>query len=545
MMKLFPLLCQKKQCVVLFLGFLLNGVAVAEHGFWSKQDLIDRKLHAEHVRISAALHEAVQTDVDLQKTNGDLERYKDKRGSFSKGLAHKSNGMVKHASFESMIKALKSGESKDFEKIILGGTRHLSNPQGAYAYALEGADAAAHDIPTCPRITSAQAASEMVELYWASLLRDVPFNQYTTNSTAMDAIADLNTMSDFRGPKQGGVVTAQTLLRGSLTSGDLVGPYISQFFYQPIPYNGKPTAQLYFAYLTGTANNFLTDVTDLLLVQNGGSTGQMLVFQGSPNYLFTGRDIGTFVHNDYSSETFVQAALILLGYGTAALDKNNPYKDNLTQDGFVTYGAPKVIELVNIACAAALKATWYEKWMVHLRLRPEFFGFLVQDQIVNGADFDLHKDLINSPVLGDIFGLYGTYLLPQMYPEGSPTHPSYPAAHASIAGACVTILKAFFDEKFVIPHPVQPNVSNTGFDPYVGTLYVGDELNKLASNVALARSFAGVHYRSDDMEGMRLGEKIALSVLMEEGYTNNESFKGFKLTLFNGEKVVVGKKIVV
>src|SRR4030095_1200137 len=104
------------------------------------------------------------------------------------------------------------------------------------------------------------------------------------------------------------------------------------------------------------------------------------------------------------------------------------------------------------------KACWYQKWLVHLRLRPEAFGFLVQEQKVNGVDFDLNSDVIDSPVLADIFGLYGTYLLPQMYPEGSPTHPSYPAGHAVIAGACVTILKAFFDENFVIPNPVQPNI---------------------------------------------------------------------------------------
>ena len=530
---------------VLSVAYLSCSFALADHhGFWDTQDLVDRKLTAENVRISAATFQASNTNIADQKTNGDLERYKDKRGSYSKALSHKSNGMVKHASFSSLIHALKSGKSGDFNNIILGGARRLVNPQAAYAYALEGADAAAYAIPKPPKLTSAEIAGEMVEVYWQALLRDVPFNQYSTDPIAAAAIADLNTLSHFKGPKVGGVVTSGTLFRGT-TPGELVGPYISQFLYKPIPDHGKLVQQLYYFYLPGTANNFLTSVADFLLVNNGGSTGQVDVFQGAPNYIFTGRDLGTYVHKDYSSEAWVNAALILLGFGTPALDSNNPYKGNPTQDGFVTYGGPKVIELVNTACAAALKACWYQKWMVHLRLRPEAYGFLVQDQIVNCADFDLNSDVINSPVLADIFGLYGTYLLPQMYPEGSPTHPSYPAGHAAISGACATILKAFFDENFVIPSPVQPNVANTGFDPYVGVLLVGDELNKLAGNIGMGRDFAGIHYRSDEIEGMKLGEDIALSILQDEAYTNNENFKGFKVTKFNGEKIVIGKKVTV
>ena len=39
----------------------------------------------------------------------------------------------------------------------------------------------------------------------------------------------------------------------------------------------------------------------------------------------------------------------------------------------------------------------------------------------------------------------GNWLLPMAFPEGSPMHPSYGAGHATVAGACTTILKAWFD----------------------------------------------------------------------------------------------------
>jgi len=513
-----------------------------EEGFWDRQDLIERRTESKNVRLAAAIAECKSTAFRVQKTNGDLERYKDHRGTYSKALAHDANGIVTEESFNSLIDALKSGESNDFDQIILGGARRLIDPQGSYAFSLEGADVSKYTIRKAPAFSSAEEAGEMVELYWQALLRDVPFNEYDTNPVVAQAIANLNTMSDFRGPKIGGQVTAQTLFRG-LTPGDLTGPYISQFLYQPVPNYGRPVAQNYFYYQAGL--DYLTDVDDLLLVENGGSTGQVNQFIANPTFIRNGRDLGSYVDKDYSSQIFINAALILLGYGRPGLDANNPYKSNPTQDGFVTYGGAKIIELVNCATETALKASWYQKWLNHLRLRPEEFGFFVQQQKANGINYNINSDLINSPVLTNIFNIYGTYLLPQMYPVGTPTHPAYPSGHATIAGASVTILKAFFNEAFAIPVSVEPNNVNTALVPYIGSLLVGNELNKLATNIGMGRDIAGIHWRTDCLEGMLLGENIAISILEDEAYTNNENFNGFTLTKFNGETIVIGKKITV
>ena len=67
-----------------------------------------------------------------------------------------------------------------------------------------------------------------------------------------------------------------------------------------------------------------------------------------------------------------------------------------------------------------------------------------------------------------------------------------PPAHATVAGAAVTVLKALFDESFVIPNPVIPNASGESLEPYSGeALTVGGELIKLAANIALSRDAAG------------------------------------------------------
>jgi hypothetical protein len=57
--------------------------------------------------------------------------------------------------------------------------------------------------------------------------------------------------------------------------------------------------------------------------------------------------------------------------------------------------------------------------------------------------------------------------------------------------------------------------------------------------VALGRNIAGVHWRSDATESIKLGEEVALSVLRDQKNTYNEPFAGFSLTKFDGTTVTV------
>ena len=123
----------------------------------------------------------------------------------------------------------------------------------------------------------------------------------------------------------------------------------------------------------------------------------------------------------------------------------------------------------------------------------------------------------------------------QLYPEGCPTHPSYPAGHAAIAGACVTILKAFFDERRAIPNPMVAGSDGTALVPWQGApLTVGGELDKLAANIALSRNTAGVHYRSDGLAGLQLGEAVAIDILRDLRATLPEQVDTFTFARFDG-----------
>jgi hypothetical protein len=68
---------------------------------------------------------------------------------------------------------------------------------------------------------------------------------------------------------------------------------------------------------------------------------------------------------------------------------------------------------------------------------------------------------------------------------------------------------------------------------------VGGELNKLATNVAMGRDLAGVHWRSDGAQGLLLGEEVTIRTLLDQRPTYNEPFKGFTFTKFDGTTITV------
>ena len=104
----------------------------------------------------------------------------------------------------------------------------------------------------------------------------------------------------------------------------------------------------------------------------------------------------------------------------------------------------------------------------------------------------------------------------------------------------MTILKAWFDESQVIPNPVQATPDGLSLIPYTGApLTVGGELNKLAANVAIGRNIAGVHWRSDAAESLKLGEAVAISILRDHRGCFNEAFNGFTFTKFDGTTATV------
>jgi len=469
--------------------------------------------------------------------NCDEDLYANKIGSYSKALPHNQLGEVNISAYKSWIKALMTGNHLNFESIYLGGSAKFVNPQAAYAYDLTGPDSNHLSMIPAPTFNSAWTASEMAEVYWQALTRDIPFTEYDSNSLTLAAASELSKFSDFRGPKDNGKVTTKILFRGD-TPGDIVGPYISQFLWQDIPFGSKIVNQRYRT--TEAGDDYMTSYDEWLNIQNGGKPTKNNKYDSAYRYIRNGRDLGEWVHRDFVYQGVLDACLILLSYGPEALAIENPYLSSKTQVGFVTFGASHILDLVAHAARVALEAAWFQKFLVHRRLRPEEFGGRVHNHMMGKANYPINLELLNSKVVSKVRSEYGTYLLPMAYPEGCPTHTAYPAGHACVVGAGVTMLKAFFNESFIIPEPVIVSRDGKCLLPYSDiSLTVGGELNKLASNISLGRDFAGVHWRSDGTEGLKLGEAVAIGILQDYRMTFNEEFSGFSLTKFDGTTIII------
>ena len=283
----------------------------------------------------------------------------------------------------------------------------------------------------------------------------------------------------------------------------------------------------------------MTAYDEWLACQNGGAPARDVFDTQAPRYLRNARDLCEYVHRDYTYQAYMNAALILLGL-KAPFDAGNPYNGSATQNGYSTFGAAAIFDLVARVAVHGEKAAWFHKWALHRRLRPEEYGGRVHNHKTGAASYPLHAQVLDAAATARVFARNKTYLLPMAYPEGCPTHPAYPAGHAVLAGAGVTILKAFFDESWVMPQPVVAAADGLSLRPWTGApLTVGDELNKLAGNIAKGRDAAGVHWRSDGRGGLELGEALALDYLAEMRALWNERFAGFSVTRFDGTTVTV------
>lgn len=501
-----------------------------------------------------------------QTPNTDETTYPDLRASFGKGLPHNALAEPDPAAFASLVTAMSTGTQANFDAIPLdnvatgygdGQPRRLANPQNGLGLNLIGPDPRHLALPAAPVFTSREIAGEIAENYWMALLRDVHFSDYTDdNPLVNEACRDLTAFgADFKGPKDPttGSVTPQTLFRG-IAPGDTAGPWVSQFLLLDCFFGAQPIDQRMRTTVAGL--DYMTDFGQYLHVQKGyNPPGNR--FESQPCFMRNGRDLGQWVHVDQLAQAYFLATMILTRSG-GAVDIGNPYKgfaNTPKEYAFGTFGGPHIPSLMMEVATRALKTVWFQKWHVHRRLRPEVFACRVHQQKTGIKDYGIDPSIIDGSSAPEaVFAKYGSYFLPMAFPEGSPTHPAYGAGHATVAGACVTVLKAWFDgaQRIVdLTHPLtgkplRPVVASPdglSLVDYAGSdasnLTVGGELNKLAYNIGNGRNIAGVHWRSDYTESIKLGEQVAIGTLRDYCGTYNEDFQQFFLQKFDGSFVKI------
>jgi hypothetical protein len=462
---------------------------------------------------------------------------------------------------------------------------------------MEGPDSPATAVPTAftpPPIASRKKAAEAVELYWEAYLRDVPFNDYNSNSAVQQACADLTRFvadGSYTGPTSGGAVTPQLLFRYPYP-GATVGPIVSQFLLWPFTYDGitvVPKMRARLPVINWNPNgsftfnpagrDYLTEFQEWLNAQNGVPLGNANAFDPTPRFVRSVRDIGNLAGSDNIASVDFRVNLVLGALGVDT-DAGNPYNNSTRQSGFATFGAGHLASLIGQAHKGERHA-WYHKWFVHRHPRPDGFGGLVNNTLTGRATYPLHPDLLNSPVM-TLIASYNqqvntfrgkstatSFLLPMELTNGSPNHPASPAGHAITVGSCVTAMKAWFDTSPTIVSMLAASPGTraaivaargtgnaTGFNPVIATrdglglndytgpdaglMTVDGELNKVVHNLSEGRNMSGVHWRIGcNYGGNWQGQEIVKRTLNEAKATYPEPGASFHLTQFDGTTITI------
>ncbi len=373
------------------------------------------------------------------------------------------------------------------------------------------------------------------------------------------------------------ILTVRSLFRGS-APGAKVGPYISQFMLLGSRSLGADTGYVAFgaqridqrlqpdmAHL-----DYMTEFLEWWDVQNGAGFKNVASTE-PPRFLTIVRDMASYVHVDQLYQAYFNACLILAD-ASLSPDHGLPNASEPERIGFATWGIPHLLALLAEVSSRALRAVRRQKFQIHRRARPEalaakltlvanghggavgqarpYFERMLEDLQTNtpnlmawvearnsenntrpSTDRGLHPTAEAGQVTPP--SLAKNYLLPMAFAEGSPMHPAYGAGHATVAGACVTILKAFFQTVDGNGRPVPWSTLNLP-DDRVGdganlisssagvVETITGELDKLAANISIGRNMAGVHYYTDYYESLRMGERIATQILHQNMLTSPE-----------------------
>lgn len=356
-----------------------------------------------------------------------------------------------------------------------------------------------------PREGSRELAAELLELYWCERLRDLPFESYEQDHVCRIAFEELKALGldayQNRPSHQlfGAPWSAQN------------GYYLSAFLLADVPKWPARQKQKYPSFLVG--EDFGVDEGQWQWLQSGE------MFMSKPNelkaevdYLRTGRRLATLVYQDHPTQLFDNVAVQLNQIRFRVLRRRGVWGFHERYTPFVFGGIPDLMCHVSVCCKLALDACWLAKWGRFLYPRPEEVSHWVLLSKDGEPLWMTRQILAGSQLLratGDL------KLLSQAYPDGAPIHPSYPAGHAAIAGAAITVIKAFLRPDAELPSGFVDWEEIGIATPVNETLRVNDELNKLAWNVSFGRSFAGIHFRSDSVSGLLLGEELALQYLSE------------------------------
>lgn len=265
------------------------------------------------------------------------DQWKDFSGLYSKGLKQSHPGIPDRTVYAAFIKEMDRGVAagaalpvspplfEPAQGVEIGGTTK-NGPQGSFAAQPIGNASSTYSTVKPPTVGDDEYAVELAELYWASLLRDVPFTEFadnTSNALIKAAVKDLNdNIARYPGPVDAsGKVTPRLLFRGGLPKGkrapgkpayfsdEASGPYVSQFCLLPTNLGAQPIDQKMQTYAAG--QDFMIGQDEWFKVQQGLPTGRSVMIDPIRRYMRNGRAFGTYTRQDELYQAYFIAFLVL------------------------------------------------------------------------------------------------------------------------------------------------------------------------------------------------------------------------------------------
>jgi membrane-associated phospholipid phosphatase len=497
------------------------------------------------------------------------------RGVYSKGFVGHTgpNGIPigpNPVLYSRFIEAINTRNQTLLNQVYASSSK-LTDAHCLFDIELEGKYKSSFVIPPAPSITSPTAAAEILEVYAMALLRNYNFHILDPECIFYDDIPSeaktyLNTLigylnlpgikGNFRYQQvdSSGNITVDTLFRG-ISRGDVIGPYVSQFFYYETAIGNLKLEQKY--QCLDISENTISDISNSRYyfgkteqyfneIWNGGIKSSSL--QTKTKYMTTLLDLLMYINRDQIWEAIFVTASLFLSRGIPIGFHTKTRSPGFAR--FINLGPVDLYNLMTKATKLAMNATWVWKWS-QLRPRPEEMAYQIHlakkytSSDLNGSVINFPQALMNNPILEEIAKYNnGKYLMPLGYSQGSPFHPSYPGGHATIAGAMVTIMKAWFNCDCLIP-AVVPDLTGDNLVMYklknnnqTQYLRIEDELEKIVTNCSHSRNMAGIHYQSDSEVGILIGEQAAISVLQDEVNKYSDDI-AFRFRKRSGEVVTI------
>ena len=468
--------------------------------------------------------------------------YDDESGSpyavpfgYQKALGYETDIGNSPGTYQDFLDAVEDGPDGDYP---LGDDRPLISPPSGQSHATEGTDPWLGGMPEAYSVFDDEHHAEMLEAYVATHFRDVSFADYDDPGEwdpFQDDLADeydedltdigrISIVVEWLEPAPGDALAFRDAFVGCEE-----GPYVSQHLMHEVSI-GEFDVDLRVEPIEQSFGTTFADHQEIVRGEiDGAEPGHDDPPEidendlGDPRYIANGRDLATYVRTDPAYQPYLLAALQLFEWEVPFADV--PFGDDDQVLPYIDAGAVAILDLLARVTRNAMLAAWHQKWMIHRRIRPDTFAGRVyahenrgfSDLVPDFSDRNTVELLVDDPDTNT--------LLPLTFPEGSPAHPAYPSGHSVIAGACATVLKAFFED---LPYdaenqepvgvPILHSEDGEEPDDWTGDtddITVHGEINKLASNIGMGRIFAGVHYRTDHVYGMLLGEQIATATLYD------------------------------